>query len=285
MESQEEKIFDLISTKSFDELTSEERNIVLNELRTEDAYTQLRETHLAAAEAMNENIITPPSMKRPVMEAFDESNSKKSSLLWWRYAALIAGVALGTYFLLPTNTELQDEMIAENIERKDSSSEDVMAESPKEISSPKVSPKKEDKNPNNGNTLPPVEAEDNKTFTNEKMPPVLPERPNEKNSKTQVTVNEQVESDKEWVAEMRDLSFLEESIPAETEELVDSRGTLAPEESVEQDVPFMTSTFASPQKNLAQSSPNIFLKESKEKAETITLLDIGGIDQKAYVAY
>lgn len=118
MNENEEKIYDLISSKSFEELTEAEKTLVLESLGSEDLYENMREANLAAEEAMSDNVAPPPEMKDSVMAAFDEKDEKRG-IVWWKYAAAVAALVVGAFVFWPSGN-LDREPIAENVERKDS---------------------------------------------------------------------------------------------------------------------------------------------------------------------
>lgn len=118
MNKNEEKIYDLIGTKSFAELADDEKAMVLESLGSEELYEKMREANLAAEEALLDNVAPPPEMKDSVMAAFDEKDEKRG-VIWWKYAAAAAVLVIGAYVFWPSGN-LEREPLAENVERKDS---------------------------------------------------------------------------------------------------------------------------------------------------------------------
>jgi len=118
MNENEEKIYDLIGSKSFAELTEDEKTLVLESLGSEELYEKMREANLAAEEVLSENAPPPPEMKDAVMTAFDEKDEKRG-IVWWKVAAAIAVLVVGAFVFWPSGN-LDREPIAENVERKDS---------------------------------------------------------------------------------------------------------------------------------------------------------------------
>jgi hypothetical protein len=118
MNDNEEKIYDLIGSKSFAELTEDERAMVLESLGSEELYEKMREANLAAEEALSDNLAPPAEMKSTVMAAFDEKDEKRG-VVWWKYAAAVAALVVGAYLFWPSDN-LEREPLAENVERKDS---------------------------------------------------------------------------------------------------------------------------------------------------------------------
>ncbi|MCZ4408321.1 hypothetical protein O3Q51_05845 [Cryomorphaceae bacterium 1068] len=118
MNENEEKIYDLISSKSFAELTEEERALVLGSLGSAELYEKMREANLAAEKALSDDLIPPAEIKASVMAAFDEKDEKRG-IIWWKYAAAVAILVVGAFVFWPSGN-LEREPIAENAERKDS---------------------------------------------------------------------------------------------------------------------------------------------------------------------
>ncbi|MFT6998880.1 MAG: choline kinase [Cryomorphaceae bacterium] len=128
MNENEEKIYDLIGSKSFAELTEDEKTLVLESLGSEELYEKMREANLAAEEVLSENAPPPPDMKASVMAVFDNKEEKRG-FVWWKVAAAIAVLVVGAFVFWPSDN-LEREPIAENIERKDSTNNKEQA--PKE---------------------------------------------------------------------------------------------------------------------------------------------------------
>jgi len=118
MNKNEEKIYDLIGTKSFAELADDEKAMVLESLGSEELYEKMREANLAAEEALLDNVAPPPEMKDSVMAAFDEKDEKRG-VIWWKYAAAVAVLVIGAYVFWPSGN-LERAPLAENVERKSS---------------------------------------------------------------------------------------------------------------------------------------------------------------------
>jgi len=113
MNNPESKIYDLLEAKSFDELTPEEKKLVLDELGSKDTYEQMREM-MTIAEEDDESPPIPKQVKGAVMEAFDaEHGEGKKRIAWWKYAAAIAVLIVGAWILWP-NGELRESQLAEN---------------------------------------------------------------------------------------------------------------------------------------------------------------------------
>lgn len=118
MNENEEKIYDLIGSKTFAELTEDEKTLVLESLGSQELYEKMREANLAAEEVLSENAPPPPEMKASVMAAFDNKEEKRG-IVWWKVAAAIAVLVVGAFVFWPS-VNLDREPIADNVERKDS---------------------------------------------------------------------------------------------------------------------------------------------------------------------
>ena len=118
MNENEAKIYDLISSKSFAELTEDEKAMALDSLGSADLYEKMREAQLAATEALSDAIAPPEGMKASVMVAFEEKD-KRHGIVWWKYAAAVALLVVGAFVFRPSGNS-EREPIAENVERKDS---------------------------------------------------------------------------------------------------------------------------------------------------------------------
>jgi len=122
MNDNEEKIYDLITSKSFDELSKGEQAFVLDNLGSKEAYAKMREANLAAMEAMTDDQEVPADLKSSVMEAFDQRSQIKSGIVWWKYAAAVAILAVGAFVFWPAGNP-EKVQIAENVEREKPSAE------------------------------------------------------------------------------------------------------------------------------------------------------------------
>ena len=113
MNDKEEKLYDLLTSKSFGELSKDEQAFVLSSLGSEKAYAKMSEANLAAKEALAEDEEVPSSLKSSVMEAYDKKEDKKRGIVWWKYAAAVAILILGGYVFWPAGNP-EKVQLAEN---------------------------------------------------------------------------------------------------------------------------------------------------------------------------
>ncbi|MCH2214631.1 MAG: hypothetical protein MK086_05620 [Flavobacteriales bacterium] len=293
MENREERLLDLISSKSFSELTLEEMDFVMQELQTKEAYHQLREAHVASIEALQDDVAPPTELKGALMDAFEEKESKKGGVIWWRYAALIAGVALGVYFFWPEVESSQESLIAENAERFDSIKNFKEVEETEDIS---VEPESKSERKNQESPKEVLIEKEVEVIPDPKQTKDLDETPQiaqiETTENFEITAGESVfGADEPAISlEMDDNGYPEEEMTAaaydENESIRVNDFSLDNQASniSSQEMLKAQAETAAPAPTM-QEFPLSKRSASKDKIEIITLKEIGGIDNDGYVAY
>lgn len=125
-----------IGTRGFEELTEAEKAIIINELGSQAAYTEMRKIVLSL-QTENEEII-PSSVRHNIMDAFDlhhGSTEKKiipiakprdsSYKKVIAYALLAASIIVGVFLILPDKSNSSNQQIAENKIKKEISSDSL----------------------------------------------------------------------------------------------------------------------------------------------------------------
>jgi hypothetical protein len=285
MNDNEEKIYDLIGSKSFAELTEDERAMVLESLGSEELYEKMREANLAAEEALSDELLPPPEMKAAVMAAFDKKDEKRG-IVWWKYAAAVAVLVVGAFVLWPSGN-LDREPIAENVERKDST-EQKKAAPPETKSAEETVVKSE-----------PSKEETKAQSVELKPPTTTSNEPNEITDKVMIAESAAA-SPEEDLAEM-EMDFADERADDQEVSTSEFEG-LAEEENEVQSTPELADSFNASDTSPASSNESVVSNLNVESArsattmsadlmkqgaafEGISLDSIGGPDRNAYVAY
>ena len=283
MNDKEEKLYDLLTSKSFDELSNDEQAFVLSSLGSEEAYAKMREANLAAMEALAEDEELPAGLKSSVMEAFDKREDKKRGIVWWKYAAAVAILAIGAFVFWPAGNP-ERVQIAENVEREKSSTEaDIQNETEDEESTPLKSedaeagtPKIQEKN---------LSSKAEQTIAEDEL--ILEEIADEEERTDEIEVAREEEMDAPQIAkdgEMDNAAINEEEGFDPAESLDDEA---APPEQ-----PAVVQSFSADKartQNAVSLSESVSSKRSMnqelKQSGGISLSQIGGPFPKAYVAY
>lgn len=285
MNDNEEKIYDLISSKSFAELTEEERALVLASLGSAELYEKMREANLAAEEALSDDLVPPPEMKASVMAAFDEKDEKRG-IVWWKYAAAVALLVVGAFVFWPSGN-LDREPIAENVERKDST-EQKKARPTKtntaEETVPENESSKEEAEAPSAELKPPTTTSDKPAEIADKVmiAETVSDSPEEELAEIEMDLTDESADDQE-------VSIAEYDDPAEEENEVQPTSELAESFNVSDSSPASSDEYVVSDLNAksARSATTMSADLMKQGAsfEGISLKSIGGPDRNAYVAY
>ena len=287
MNDKEEKLYDLLTSKSFDELSNDEQAFVLSSLGSEEAYAKMREANLAAMEALAEDEELPAGLKSSVMEAFDKREDKKRGIVWWKYAAAVAILAIGAFVFWPAGNP-ERVQIAENVEREKSSTEaDIQNETEDEESTPLKNedaeagtPKIQEKN---------LSSKAEQTIVEDEL--ISEEVADEEERTDEIEVAREEEIDAPQIAKDGEMDNAEISEEEFEEQSFDPAKSLE-DEAAPPEQPAVVQSFsadkARPQ-NAVSLSESISSKRSMnqelKQSGGISLSQIGGPFPKAYVAY
>lgn len=279
MNDKEEKIYDLIISKSFEELLKDEQAFVIENLGSAEAYAKMREANLAALEAMADDEPAPSDMKASVMEAFDQKSKKKRGIVWWKYAAAVAILAVGAFVFWPAGNP-EKVQLAENVER----------EKPKTEAETQNETEQEE-------SAAPSDSEDATDTSDRKEETVSSE--GEQAPIGDKMIAEKIGDEEEMVAELNLPQMAEDSEPDDTpmiendseEEGYRQANSLA-DEAAPPEEPTVVKNFSSDEiQEISTSSMNesmrakTSMRAGLEQVEGISLSQIGGPFPKAYVAY
>jgi hypothetical protein len=276
MNENEEKIYDLIGSKSFAELTEDEKTLVLKSLGSEELYNKMREANLAAEEVLSENAPPPPEMKASVMAAFDNKEEKRG-IVWWKVAAAVAVLVVGAFVFWPSGN-VETEPIAENVARKDTSAEK------NETPSKKVEAVRE-------------EEEIENTAVEKPIPSNAPSNPIETTEDDFIAELKTAQPEKEDLEEnyLLDGDELEALADMEMDEEA-SKGLDLDSKVKKENAPGSAKSFAANEPtrlNIDEITPFALNKSARTSADGAedfgnsgtSLQSIGGYDKKGYVAY
>lgn len=279
MNENEEKIYDLIGSKAFAELTEAEKVMVLDSLGSEELYGRMREANQLAEEELTADIPPPPEMKKAVMDAFDNPEQERG-IVWWKYAAAVAVLVVGAIVFWPSGNADRSPL-AENVERKEPSETKKEPESKAQAPLAPV----DESSPLETETTPRNDALSNVTEVTE-----------EETIAEIETINPAVEvTDDTYRFEGNEMEVLAEMEPDEESLEIDAMdseyedtGVNAPtasqvsaaEETLAQNADDLTETL-SPNKSVRAATNG-----AKDSATSgISLQDIGGYAREGYVAY
>ena len=127
-------IEDLVAEKDFDQLSDYQKEMVLRELGTEEAYTEMRNFVLTFKDEAEEE--APAAMRKNIMDAFDahHKDSDKKIIALWKpqtkaykqpliYLLLAASLLFAVYIFLPDSNGVNKPQLAENKSKKEISSD------------------------------------------------------------------------------------------------------------------------------------------------------------------
>ncbi len=285
MNDNEEKIYDLIGSKSFAELTEDERAMVVESLGSEELYEKMREANLAAEEALSEDLPPPTEMKASVMAAFDEKDEKRG-IVWWKYAAALALLVVGAFVFWPSGN-LEREPIAENVERKDSTEQKRATPAKTNTAEETVPENESSKEETEAQSVelnsPTITSNESIEIAEEVMiAETVAESPKEELVEIEMDLTEKRADDQE-------VPFVEHDGLAEEENEVQSTTELAESFNVSDSSPASSDKSVASDFNVesARSATTMSADLMKQGAsfEGISLKSIGGPDKNAYVAY
>ena len=262
-------MYDLISQKSFEELTEFEREFVLKELGSEDDYEQLRELNTASFTALNENISPPKELKNEVLAAFDRKN-RKTNPVWIRYAAAVVFIAFGAYLIWP-EAEIGNEPIAEKIDKKEEKNqadEKELNDSEKNRQIEEEISRVESADDESSDTPSMTEPENFEIISDEESPTITSEEDIETSEYEEVIHIELADAEGKFEDGMDDSTLQEyaDESPAGAE-------------------PDITAAPAIELSKSRASNKSVTAASMEVKQDGVSLLSIGGIETNGYVAY
>lgn len=291
MNDNEEKIYDLITSKIFGELSKDEQAFVMDNLGSKEAYAKMREANLAAMEAMADDEEVPADLKSSVMEAFDQKSQKKRGIVWWKYAAAVAVLAVGAFVFWPAGNP-EKVQLAENVEREKPKVEaEIQNETEEKESAPLTDSDAETETPDSRDQS--VSSETEQRTIEDKV--IVEEIADEE----EMTDELEMARDEELVADL-DVTEMDEeesknytsmSHEVQTEDEISQANSLAADAAPPEE-PAMEQSFIANQgrdQSAATMTESMTAKRSLNEMSIasggISLSQIGGPFPKAYVAY
>jgi len=129
-------IEELVAEKDFDQLSDTQKEMVIKELGTEEAYTEMRNFVLAFQNEDEEQ--APAEMRQNIMDAYDKQHKKstKKIIPLWKpgknvlkqpltYALVAASVLIAVFILLPYSSNNIKPQLAENKSKKEINKEET----------------------------------------------------------------------------------------------------------------------------------------------------------------